>query len=363
MIAWFKVNNIANVTHYSSLLLYFITMAVFSQNMPPANVHVIPAKVQALAPISWLSGVIKSQHDAEIAAEVTGRLVQIADLGADLRQGQVLAKLNDSTLRIKQQELTAKLLNALARLKFQQTELERKNELVAQNLASKTDLDDNQLKFDLAQGDVAIAKAQLAQNSEQISFTTLTAPFNGLVVQQLSQLGELITTGSPIVRFVQTDQVQASVFAPIESYQYLRLGELLNISSVLGKGSAKIVALVPVADQRSHLMEIRLDMSAFSWPIGLAIQVAVAQTKAESVLSVPRDALVLRRSGTSIFLIDAKHIAQEVTVTVGIGNGEWVEVVGQVQAGDLIVVRGAERLRTGQNVQLKTDNLNLVSGR
>ena len=107
-------------------------------------------------------------------------------------------------------------------------------------------------------------------------------------------------------------------------------------------------------------MEVRLDMSDFDWPVGLNIKVAVANGKARRVLSVPRDALVLRREGASVFIVDSKNTAQQVTVQVGMGEGGLVEIIGKVKAGDKVIIRGAERLQPGQAVSIKDNNQQLI---
>ena len=68
------------------------------------------------------------------------------------------------------------------------------------------------------------------------------------------------------------------------------------------------------------------------------------------MLTVPRDALVLRPEGQSVFVIDANNVAQQISVTVGVGQGERIEVRGDVSPGDKVVIRGNERLQPGQTV-------------
>jgi multidrug efflux pump subunit AcrA (membrane-fusion protein) len=104
-------------------------------------------------------------------------------------------------------------------------------------------------------------------------------------------------------------------------------------------------------------------MSGFDWPVGLNIKAAVANGVTEDVLAVPRDSLVLRREGISIFRINKDNMAEQISVTLGMGAGEFVEVKGDVNEGDLIVIRGAERLKNGQKVQIKKNNKTLISGK
>jgi hypothetical protein len=70
------------------------------------------------------------------------------------------------------------------------------------------------------------------------------------------------------------------------------------------------------------------------------------------VLTVPRDALVLRPEGQSVFIVDSNNQAQQVRVTVGVGQGEHIEILGAVSPGDRVVIRGNERLQPGQAVNI-----------
>jgi multidrug efflux pump subunit AcrA (membrane-fusion protein) len=61
---------------------------------------------------------------------------------------------------------------------------------------------------------------------------------------------------------------------------------------------------------------------------------------------------VLRREGSSVFRINDDMSAEQISVATGLGAGDRIEVIGELKAGDLIVVRGAERLNTGMTVQI-----------
>ncbi|HSH26549.1 MAG TPA: efflux RND transporter periplasmic adaptor subunit, partial [Wenzhouxiangella sp.] len=82
------------------------------------------------------------------------------------------------------------------------------------------------------------------------------------------------------------------------------------------------------------------------------VRVTIPTAGLREVLAVPRDALVLRGSGTAVFVIDDTGTARRASVSTGIGQGEWIEVAGPVQPGDRVVIRGNERLRDGQSVDI-----------
>jgi len=100
------------------------------------------------------------------------------------------------------------------------------------------------------------------------------------------------------------------------------------------------------------VFELRLTMIE-SLPVGQTVRVTIPTADVREVLAVPRDALVLRGDGIAVFIIDEDNTARRIRVTTGIGAGDWIEVMGPIQAGDKVVIRGNERLRAGQSVLIR----------
>ncbi len=290
------------------LLSYIILFGVISfqasaQQAPPANVNVIEAELKSLAPVAWVSGTVVSRNNSQLAAEVSGRLISLAELGAEVKRGDIIAQIDDSTLMLQKQENLASVQNAKSRLEYLSSEVTRKSALAKRNLSAKTDLDQTISERDVAKGNLAAAKAQLAQTEQRLGYTKMRAPFDGIIAERLRSQGEYVENSTAIIRLVETQNLEASVFAPITAYPHLTQIKVLAIESAIGQGMANIKTLVPVADSRSHLMEVRLDVAEFNWPVGLSVKVAVANGDTKKVLAVPRDALVLRRDGASIFKV------------------------------------------------------------
>lgn len=351
-----------SLTILSGVICIYSSFAVAQQSRA-ANVNVAQVIQTTLSPVAWVSGTVVSRNNSAIASEVSGRLKSLADLGDIVTQGQVIATINDTSLKLIIDEAKANLANSEAQLTFETTEIERKKSLVKRKLISQTELDQSLSNFSVAQANVGVAKSKLAQAEKNLSYSQLKAPFSGIVTQRLSNEGEYISSGTAIIRLVQTDNIEASVFAPLTSYLFVKARESMTIRSALGQTQVPIKAIIPVADNRSHLMEVRLDLSAVQWPIGLNIQAAVANGERKTTLAIPRDAVVLRRNSTTVFRISNENIAEQVQVQLGLSEGELIEVLGNINEGDKVVIRGAERLQPGQSVVIKENNQALVSGK
>ena len=327
---------------------------LFAQGeMPPAIVIVAFAEQQTLFPVNQVAGTVVSRNDARLSGEVEGRLISVADVGTRVVKGDALAKIEDTSLRLRQDELKAEIARAQARLRFLESEEKRFTKLAESNLAAATQLDQTRSDRDIARGDLQVARSRLAQNTDMLARTTIAAPFDGVVVERLMTRGERVSEGSEVVRLVDQENLEVIARAPLENYPYVREGLRLELRAGSRISSGIVRTVVAVGDENTHQFEIRLDLVGSPFPVGQTVRVAVPASEVREVLAVPRDALVLRPEGITVFIIDANDQAQQVKVTTGIGSGDKIEIFGAVSAGDRVVTRGNERLQSGQSVNIK----------
>jgi hypothetical protein len=117
---------------------------------------------------------------------------------------------------------------------------------------------------------------------------------------------------------------------------------------------SKVRSVVPVGDDRSRLLEMRIVLDEAEWPIGSPVRVELAGATQQAAITVPRDAVIQRQGAAYIFRVDGKNTAERIAVRVGAGRDSDVEVTGDVHADDQIVVRGGERLQPGQAVSVQS---------
>ena len=320
--------------------------------MPPANVQVAQVTIQSVAPVTIVPGTVASRNDARLAAEVSGRLVSVAEVGQTVVKGEVLAEIEDTSLTLRRDELQAEIARAEARLKFLDGEHARFTKLTEAKLASEAQLDQTRSDRDVAQGDLDVARSRQAQNQDKLTKTRIRAPFDGVVVERLMTPGERVSEGSDVIRLVDQSSLEVIARAPLEYFSYVREGLVLEIRSGDQVSEGKIRAIVAVGDERTHLFELRIDLEGSPFPVGKTLRVSIPISEVREIVAVPRDALVLRPEGITVFVIDANGQAQQVKVTTGIGSGDSIEVAGALSVGDRVVIRGNERLRAGQPVKI-----------
>lgn len=318
----------------------------------PAPVRVAQAAVKDIAPVTRVPGTVVSRNDARLSAEVTGRLTEVADVGTEVRAGEPVARVEDTALLLRNAELVAQVTRAEARLRFLEGEERRFSRLADENLAAVTQLEQTRSDRDVARGDLEIARAQLGQNADQLSRTRLLAPFDGIVVERLMTPGERVEEGGEVVRLVDQQNLEIIARASLDYFNFVHRGQMLELTAGPVSAMGAVRRVVAVGDERTHQFELRIDLEGAPFPVGQTVRVAIPTSESREVLAVPRDALVLRPEGQSVFVVDADNKARRVAVTVGVGQGEYVEVLGEIAPGDQVVVRGNERLQPGQDVNV-----------
>jgi len=338
----------------AAALIALAIPAVGQDGPPPAPVEVVEARLTVLAPSLELPGTVVSRNDARLAAEVPGRLQWIAEIGARVGEGAVVAKIEDTYLRLQKAEFEGIIERDTAKRDFLAREVRRLRTLAEKNIAAKNQLDQTESELASASSELVVGQARLNQIEVQLAKTQIIAPFPGIVTERLLSPGEHTSPGDPVIRLVQPDALEVVSRAPLASLNYVSEGGSLEVKGDRYRGSGEVRTIVPFGDGRSHLFELRVSLPPTPWRVGESVRLSVPSAEPIEVLAVPRDALVLRREGTSVFRVLEDGTAERVTVTTGVGAGRMIQVTGGLSDGDTVVVRGAERLRSGQKVAVVT---------
>ena len=318
---------------------------------PPAPVVVAPAESRLLAPVTSYPGTVISRNHARLAAEMDGRLDWVAEVGAVISEGELVARLDDALLRQTLAQDEAAVSRERTRLTYLDAQVNRIEKLVAQNTATRSRLDEVVAQRDVARSELRAAGARFALTRERLARTGIRAPFGGVVTERFRQKGEWAKSGELVARLVDTRSLEVQTWVPIAALPFVREGSELALEANPSQSTGTVRTIVPVGDNRSRLYELRLRIDGVYWSVGQDVRVAIPTAAARTVVAIPRDALVLRRDGVVVYRVDENGLADRVAVTPGIAQGELIEVEG-LAPGDRVVTRGGERLRPGQPVTI-----------
>ena len=337
--------SLSKLSLYCVCLVWVVSLSVRAQNMPPAQVEVVTLKSSDVAPMMELKGNVLALQDAILSAEVEGALEHIELVGSTFEQGQSIALINRDRAKRALDRRQAELASLQADLRFRQSEVARFETLASRDNASKTQLQRELANKEMLEQQILTAKANIADAQLNLSKTSIEAPFNGVLAQRHANIGEFIRVGDPLVRLVNTANKDVVLPTPIRLQHLLSNGMRLHVSNRGVSTQLPIRTIVPIGDLNSRMVEVRLDASQSELVVGDSVSVSVPKAEAKMAIAVPRDALVIRGSQTFVYRVTSDNMAEQVAVEIDYAEGDWLVFKGGVNAGDRVIVRGAERLQ------------------
>ncbi|MCX7552681.1 efflux RND transporter periplasmic adaptor subunit [Marinicella sp. S1101] len=322
------------------------------QGPPPAMVKTATAISTEMAPTRAVAAFSKAKYITTIRAQSSGRVIEIANIGQIIERGEPLGLIADEEYALRLDELRNAIASQQAQVDFLQSESVRLESLKNQNLTSGTALDKNKADLKAATADLAQAKSRLQQIENDISNLTPKAPFKGFVTVQLAQPGQFLNEGQDFLEIMSATETEILAQLPYRLKSILQVGAQWQFIDQAGQTfTAEVERFIPAATSNSRQIQIHLkDLSEQLLP-GEPIQLMVPESLPQQVVAVPRDALVLRRQGAHLFVVK-EGLAHKVEVETGLASGDMIAVKGEVAVGDEVVIRGNERLRDQQTIQL-----------
>ncbi len=333
----------------------------------PAQVEVVPAERREIAPTTRLVGTINPQRRTVLAAEVAGAVIELTvDIGAQVRKGDVLCKLRDSMQRFDLSAAEARRDEWQAELALEQANLDKarfEKERIARLAAlQRSDKEVNDSEADLraaeqrvarAEARIAAAVAEMQRAQDQLERMQIKAPFDGVVVRRLTELGQWVETGGQVFEVIDLETVRARVNVHESAISYCAVGQTIFVS-VAGLDESlngTLARIVPDADLRARTFPVEIDIPNPDRRLrsGMFVHAALPSGPREEHLVVPKDAVVLSPTGKTIWIArpgDNGHTGAPAPVEI-IAEAQDAYAIQShaVAVGDLIIVRGNESLR------------------
>ncbi len=332
-----------------------VSASALAQEMPPAAVVVDSVQLRLLAPTIEVPGTVVSRFDSRLASELEAKLQWIAEVGTEVKEGDTLARFENITFRLREMEAQSRVDREQARIIFLKSEKERLEQLAKKNLSARSQLDQTTSDLAVAESDEAIARAQLGMAQVAMYVTEIRAPFDGIVTERLRSIGERLKVADEVIRLVDPNSLEITARAPLNTVNYINANDELEIHNDFRRGNATVRTIVPFGDPQSHMFEIRMNADPEVWTVGESVRLSMPTAHEQAVLSVARDALILRRQGASVFRVNSDNTVEQINVITGLGAGKYIEVIGNMNAGDKVVIRGGERLSSGMEVNIIED--------
>lgn len=343
-----------------SLLCLFAGTALAQQPMPARVVQVASVERTEIAPTIAVPGTVYSRNEVQVTAGVAGQLLMVAEPGTVVQQGEPVALIDKAPLLLQRAEQEALLQRAEINVRQLESQLRRQRELHGSRVVSEFELEQTQADRDLAISDANITRVRIRQIDDQVRRTEVRAPFTGVIVSRTHRGGEDVARGQSLAVLTDIVNMEVRAFVPLKHLPRTVVGDSISVFAAETSYDGRIRALVPTGDVRSQTFEARIDLpesATASWTVGQLVSVGVPIRSRESVLAVPRDALVLRHNGSFVFRINDDDTAEQVAVELGDSAGDMIAVQGSLREGDRVAIRGAENLRDGMATKILVSSL------
>ncbi len=288
-------------------------------------------------------GTVFPLRESTVACEVEGFVVEFpAKRGDYVKKGQILAKLRTTTFEIELKGANAD--EHLALIKYQ-----RAKELYEGKTISHQELDEFETRL--------VAQQAVVEGIEDdIGKCTITAPFDGRITEEFTEVGQWLKKGDRVVFMLQLDSVKVRVPVPEKYIQNLSVGDESKVSfQALGGMTSigHIVHIVPQAEKRARTFPVfvKIDNKDEKIKSGMFAEATFDIGFLLSATMVLKDGIVRRGGMRFIYLsVDGKVI--EIPVQTGIAYKNLIQIVGDIKPGTDVIVRGNERLRNGQDIHV-----------
>lgn len=317
-------------------------------------------------------GNIRAQEIVNVTPQVSNRITGIyADLGDTVRQGDVLAKIYDVPFRDQYQQAVAQFEQSRSSFTRDSLQFNRQQELYEKELISSTEYDNARATYENSKAQMEASRANMTQSRENLANTEITSPVYGVVLSRTISEGDLATTGQAAYEIANLVGYQCRVYLPYEEWRSVEIGQpvdfrVSNQPETSGRG--RVTQISPRLDPTTGLGEVVISLTDRGQSIfqGVLVESIINVETHRDAVVIPRAALVenvqtliepesntiqLQRS-YSAFVVQGDSLASRRDLRLGIEQGDRIEVVEGLEAGDQIVITGQNSLEDSTRVRV-----------
>jgi len=297
-----------------------------------------------------VTGSLAARDELPIGTETSGLALSevLVEVGDHVRQGQILARFNDSVLRAQLQQAQASLREAKANAMEADANARRADDLVKSGWISGKDYDNRQALALSMDARVGVAEANLAFAAAKLKQAELRAPADGTITWRGAHLGAVVN-GGEMFHMIRDDRIELVAELPENELALIKAGMKMTLSV---EGSPEVTAgtvrlVEPSVDPKTRIGRVRIDIDKRAGLLpGMFINghVTLGQTEA---LVVPERAVVYIDGKPIVFAVNEAGKVEARPVTLGPRDHDRIALLSGVTEGERLALRGAAYLKDG----------------
>jgi membrane fusion protein, multidrug efflux system len=316
------------------------TSAAARPDLPPAKVRVATVRVENVPLLTEVSGTVRPVQRAVIAAKVMGAIEEMpVTLGQPVREGDLLVKIAAG-------EISARVLQAQSQLNQARRDLERERGLLEKG-ASTADM------VKSLQDRLAMTEAMVREAEVMLGYTSLRAPFTGVVARKMGNTGDLAAPGMPLLEIEGTGDFQVEAGIPDSLAARMSVGTSLPVEVPVAGATftGRVVEISSAADPMARTVPAKISV-----PAGAAVR--SGQFARLQIPGTPAPALLVAATAVTthgqlerVFVVRDGRAELRLVKKGGV-RGDLVEILSGLSDGETVLTNPPAGLREGQPLEI-----------
>lgn len=336
------------------------------------SVTTVTVKLPQKAPATQellLPATVNPYSDAAIYARTSGYIQKWAfDIGASVKQGQVLATIDAPEVNAALNQAKADYNTANANYLYAKSTSDRWQQLLKTQSVSQQDASTRFSDMEAKRAMMASAAANVVREQELVSYETVRAPFDGVITARNIDVGTLVSAagasgapanGGQLFHLQQIDALRIFADVPQNDAGYISDSTKVYLTSGQYPGKqfpAQVTRDARSIDPTSRTLHVEVDVQNKAHQLlpGSYVQVHIALQSESPQLDVPVSAVLFRPTGPQVAVVDSQNKAQLRSVGLGRDFGTAIEITNGISAQDKVIDNPTDSMTSGQSVQIAT---------
>ena len=288
-------------------------------------------------------GLVEASRQSTVSAQISGRIKEINfDVGDRVNKGQVILRIDERETGQALAGSNAQVLQAQAALQNAKANYERSRQLFEQKFISQSALDKAQADYQIARAQAAASEASAGQASLAHGYSSVVAPYSGMVAARLVEVGEMVMPGKPMMIGFDPAEMRVVVYVP--QYKLAEIGARpvvrVEVPSLGRWIKAASTTVQPLADVRTHSTQLRVTLPANEAGVypGMFVRAHFVVGKAERLV-IPGSAVLHRGEVVAVYVVDETGAVKLRQVRLGEKTADGaIEVLAGVNPGEKVAL-------------------------
>ncbi len=352
-----------------------------SKQAEVAQKPIVPVTAFILKHVEYIeeieyTGKLEAASEIIVIAKASGTIVKdLIDEGDRVEKGQALCRIEDDSYRFGMEQAKAALdlarerqQEAKSALKKAQADADRFAELYREGAVSLSQKESADLALATAStraSDASVRQAQAAYNLAKDAWenTVVRAPISGIVASKSGFAGDTVSVGTPVCEIVDLSSFKIHLGISGADVMHINKGDSASVktSPRVGKFEALVEDVGVKANERTGTFPVILRMSnpgqekpSAQLRAGMDVKVRFVKVKLSNALVIPTSALLQEMGSSAVFVADGEVAVRKVVVT-GPSNEMSTVIPGGLREGELVIIVGQHRLRTGDKLEMAVE--------